>query len=628
MALVGAQFAAALAHVHARGIRHRDVKPGNVIVHGDHVTLVDFGIATEGAHRTMNLRGSTLGTVAYAPPEWGGATPTDPVLWDAYGLGVLLWECLTGRVAFPMPPEMALREAVVHVMSRKTDPDALQLDAAVPAPLRAAVAALTQHDPADRQGDLEAVAAALASLADAGRGVLPTARPLDPPAVEPIEDAPRDAGPEGSPGQDTHTLHAVLDVVDDLAPLGGSGIGVAPAPAEADRPADDGAPAAEPPTLQLGAGRDRDPPVARLAVVGALFAAAVGVTWWSTWSPPRPRPRPAWCRSTSWARPRRGRRGVGGRQARQPETRGPHHGGGAPLRGRCGRGCGDPPVDPPPATCGLSSRTLTIPAGDGPYLVRLDHPVASPADLQVALTGPSARRARLDAGDWIPVSGSTFTAAAVAPGPHRLVVQGGSCPADEPCGAECPPTCSEASADFEAPFVASAPLSLDLVPPGLVGRRLLRRGPAGDPEGVRPLAAAQPGHHPRKLRGSALADDKYLDNWTVRSVSAAPAHEVPYAVAAEFCRRGSPRWTRRPPPGTGRRGGGGVRRAAGRPRGRPVVLGSDGPVAPVEATKSMGWASAAGEPAPAGRRSCAGLAPGWARRGPEIFAGGMRRRQR
>ena len=146
-------------------------------------------------------------------------------------------------------------------------------------------AALTQHDPADRQGDLEAVAAALASLADAGRGVLPTARPLDPPAVEPIEDAPRDAGTAGSPGQDTHTLHAVLDAVDDPAPLGGSGIGVEPAPAEADRPADAGAPAAEPPTLQLGAGRDRDPPVARLAVVGALFAAAVGVTWWSTLEP-------------------------------------------------------------------------------------------------------------------------------------------------------------------------------------------------------------------------------------------------------------------------------------------------------------------------------------------------------
>jgi eukaryotic-like serine/threonine-protein kinase len=98
---IGAQVAETLDFVHSRGIVHRDVKPGNVLLgQSGHVKLADFGIARlvdqdSGFTRT----GFAMGTVAYASPEQvRGETVTGAS--DVYSFGLVLLEALTGRREF------------------------------------------------------------------------------------------------------------------------------------------------------------------------------------------------------------------------------------------------------------------------------------------------------------------------------------------------------------------------------------------------------------------------------------------------------------------------------------------------------------------------------------------------
>jgi protein kinase-like protein/uncharacterized protein DUF4328 len=102
------QVARALDAAHARGLVHRDVKPGNIlllppVIDGDaeHVYLVDFGLArSDSDDRSITGLGSFIGTPRYAAPEQAAGEAVDGRT-DGYALGCVLYECLTGRAPFP-----------------------------------------------------------------------------------------------------------------------------------------------------------------------------------------------------------------------------------------------------------------------------------------------------------------------------------------------------------------------------------------------------------------------------------------------------------------------------------------------------------------------------------------------
>ena len=97
-----AQICDGLAHAHAAGILHRDVKPSNVLLaDGDRVSvrLLDFGLARMAEAETLTAQGDVPGTLAYIAPErLAGDDATGAA--DVWAVGVMLWESLAGRHPF------------------------------------------------------------------------------------------------------------------------------------------------------------------------------------------------------------------------------------------------------------------------------------------------------------------------------------------------------------------------------------------------------------------------------------------------------------------------------------------------------------------------------------------------
>ena len=96
-----ADVASALDAAHAAGLVHRDVKPANVLIDGDHAYLTDFGLTKQTDSRTrMTETGVYVGTLDYIAPEQLEGKSVDART-DVYALGCVLYEVLTGQVPFP-----------------------------------------------------------------------------------------------------------------------------------------------------------------------------------------------------------------------------------------------------------------------------------------------------------------------------------------------------------------------------------------------------------------------------------------------------------------------------------------------------------------------------------------------
>jgi YVTN family beta-propeller protein len=116
---IGGQVAGALDAAHTRGLVHRDVKPGNILLAVEegavaHAYLADFGLTKRiGGARGLTVSGQVLGTIDYVAPEQVEGGPVDGLA-DQYSLGCVLFECLTGEVPFRRDTELAVLWAHVH----------------------------------------------------------------------------------------------------------------------------------------------------------------------------------------------------------------------------------------------------------------------------------------------------------------------------------------------------------------------------------------------------------------------------------------------------------------------------------------------------------------------------------
>ena len=123
-ARIAGQIATALAHVHAHGVVHRDVKPDNVwlTAEGD-AALGDFGVAHDHAAERLTLDGAVVGTARYLSPEQARGEPVTPAS-DLYALGVTLYELLTGRPPFTGDdPAALLAQHLAATPAAPSEPD-------------------------------------------------------------------------------------------------------------------------------------------------------------------------------------------------------------------------------------------------------------------------------------------------------------------------------------------------------------------------------------------------------------------------------------------------------------------------------------------------------------------------
>lgn len=195
------QAGRALNAAHERGLVHRDVKPGNIlVVRGsdgqETVKLTDFGIAKAADSAPVTRNGMVMGTAQYIAPEQAtghDALPTS----DVYSLAVCGYECLAGRR--PFLSDNAVTVAMMHI---RDTPPPLPLD--VPPMVRALIENTLVKDPAQRYasgGEFAnavaavraghappmpaAVAAAQLNSGPIGPGSHPTMHPVSPPHANP-----------------------------------------------------------------------------------------------------------------------------------------------------------------------------------------------------------------------------------------------------------------------------------------------------------------------------------------------------------------------------------------------------------------------------------------------------------
>ncbi|HEY3215888.1 MAG TPA: serine/threonine-protein kinase [Candidatus Eisenbacteria bacterium] len=175
--VLGIQIAEALAEAHGRGVLHRDLKPGNVMLtpEGD-AKVLDFGVAkllgqdSTTVSRSLTESGGVVGTLAYMAPEVLRSEPADART-DLYGLGMLLFEMTTGRRPFPddVPHEL------MYMVLNQSPPEPRVLNAKISPRTQAIILKALEKAREDRYASAEEMLAELREMAattsEAGRAV-------------------------------------------------------------------------------------------------------------------------------------------------------------------------------------------------------------------------------------------------------------------------------------------------------------------------------------------------------------------------------------------------------------------------------------------------------------------------
>ena len=192
VAAIACQIGAALDASHAVGLVHRDVKPANVLLSGEHTYLADFGLSQlVGTDTRLTSTGQWIGTVDFMAPEQFSGDEVDARA-DVYALGCVLYNALTGEVPYPRGTVPAT------MLAHMQDPQPRPTDVVADAPdgFDRVIARALAKDPERRYpsaGDLGRAALAAAE----GRHVTETERTVARGAAAPAQDGHERAGVNG-----------------------------------------------------------------------------------------------------------------------------------------------------------------------------------------------------------------------------------------------------------------------------------------------------------------------------------------------------------------------------------------------------------------------------------------------
>ena len=160
---VGKQLCRALEVAHAEGVIHRDIKPQNIVVEpSGFLKVMDFGIArlaNPPQGKGLTEAGTSIGTPDYMSPEQLSGAELDPRS-DLYAAGVVLFECLTGKVPF----EAETTWALVAKHLEEEAPDPRKLNSEVPDGLATVILKAMAKQPADRYATASEMHDALARI--------------------------------------------------------------------------------------------------------------------------------------------------------------------------------------------------------------------------------------------------------------------------------------------------------------------------------------------------------------------------------------------------------------------------------------------------------------------------------